>query len=385
MSWLANARAGEEGFSDVMRLAPNSHQDVAAAFQRRRCVPTLGLGQSHARRQPDAAGTQWAALRVQVAPWKLDTFSQSQMNIAPTLLTHPKFTMFRQALGQPNAVEYLLRLWGHCQSQKLGEDWGRVEPAYVEAICCWNGKPGELFEKLCAPFCGKAGWVVVKKNGHVIIAGWEEHNRSLLNSWSSGIKGGRPKSTRREPTANPQKTHGFPTANPQKTLLDLTRLDLIGLDVTGLDLEKASQVRPFGEVNCPPSLQEVLEHAKKLIPPCPAEVAEEFFRYWSGRNWMIKDRVHATDFRPLLASRWIFLQKQMESAPKKMAGAVSPVAQEIATRTRKQALEELIRTHSANPEGINFDEHCTVEQRRELTGYRREAEALTRSMAGKNL
>jgi hypothetical protein len=127
------------------------------------------------------------------------------MNIHPTLLAHAKFKIFKRDLkliGKHDALEYLHRLWAHCQTKQLGENWGKVSPDYVESIADWDGETGKLFEILTRKFCGKPGWVTVKKGGEVVITAWNEHNEYLINAWQNGRKGGRPTGTGRKPADN---------------------------------------------------------------------------------------------------------------------------------------------------------------------------------------
>lgn len=140
------------------------------------------------------------------------------MNIHPNLLQHPKFQMFKRGLKllrKYDALEYLLRLWSHCQTKQLGENWGPRSVEYVEVVADWDGEPGKLFELLNKPFCDKPGWIHID-SGNVIITGWNEHNEYLVNAWENGRKGGRPPKTAGKPAVNqpvtPPKTAGKPAA-----------------------------------------------------------------------------------------------------------------------------------------------------------------------------
>lgn len=127
------------------------------------------------------------------------------MNVHPGLVTHAKYKLFKRdlkSLGKTDALEYLHRIWAHCQTKQLGENWGKVSPDYVESIADWDGETGKLFEILAKEFCGKPGWVHVKRNGDVIITSWNEHNEYMVNAWENGRKGGRPPGTGRKPTGN---------------------------------------------------------------------------------------------------------------------------------------------------------------------------------------
>ena len=190
------------------------------------------------------------------------------MNVQANLATHPKFTMFRKAVGA-GAAEYLLRLWGHCQTMQRGENWGRMEARmmsdYVEAVCAWTGEPGKLFEALARKFCGKPGWVHVKKKaGALIVTNWEEHNGSLLKAWDNGGKGGRPL----KPGDNPRVKTPKPGDNPRVTRREPHENpigeDWIGEDWSGVGTEGARRpsIGAAGEADFPevvvPSVAEVV-------------------------------------------------------------------------------------------------------------------------------
>lgn len=295
------------------------------------------------------------------------------MNVHPSLPDHPKYLLYKQALGERggDALDFLMRIWGHCQTMKRGENWGRVGPDYVEAVARWTGEPGKLFCALAREFCGKPGWVYQQKNGDLIISNWAEHNRSLLRSWDAGTKGGRPRLSPRQPQENPKVFPRQPQENPT------------GLDLTGLDLSTEREgTRASGEVNCPAQLSEVIEHGKKLTPPASVEFCQEFFRYWQGRGWWMTDKVRMSDFRPVLESRWIeSLKKPANGRPGGASPLGNAVAASIDRRTRKGALERLIENHPANRESGSYNEGCTTEDRKDLTRLRAELENLTREIA----
>ena len=142
-----------------------------------------------------------------------DAVRNPLMNVHPSIITHAKFLILKrdlQELGRGDALEILVRIWGHCQLKQLGENWGKVSPEYVEAIAGWSGESGALFRILTKPFCGKPGWVSLRRSREVIITSWNEHNEYLVNAWNNGRKGGRPKGASGKPG-------GFPDGNPRAT------------------------------------------------------------------------------------------------------------------------------------------------------------------------
>ncbi len=246
------------------------------------------------------------------------------MIVEPSLTTHPKFQMFKRALGDPQALEYLLRLWGHCQLMRRGENWGKMNADYIEAVCAWSGEQGKLFKALSSEFCGKPGWIKVSAKGEVIIVGWEEHNRHLVTLWdnaSYGKRGGRPA---KKPIGNPMGYEKKPIGS-EKITHRPPRLDRIGEDRS--ECTEHPPVRPsdgeipegetagkpsahFAEI---PSLAEVLAFANGPAA-IPEKSARKFFEHyektaappWTDANgrrfqWQGKLASWATRDREVLA------------------------------------------------------------------------------------
>jgi hypothetical protein len=137
-----------------------------------------------------------------------------------------------------------------------------------------------------------------------------------------------------------------------------------------------------GEVNCPPVLAEVVRHGSTLIPACPEAVCHDFFDYWEGRGWRLSEKAAMADFRPILERHWRWVQKEAQTGRKTAVGK-SGAGAAIEARTRKASLEALIASHPANPESAGYNADCTAADRKNLTALRREAEAVTRQLAGK--
>ena len=53
--------------------------------------------------------------------------------------------------GGYGALEFLLRVWAHCQVKSRGSNWGKVTDRYLEISVRWPGAPGALFAALSAP------------------------------------------------------------------------------------------------------------------------------------------------------------------------------------------------------------------------------------------
>jgi hypothetical protein len=220
------------------------------------------------------------------------------MNVHPELISHWKYRLFKQELGTPDALEYLLCLWGKCQTMKRGENWGRVGPEYVEATLNWTGPPGKLFDALAKRYCDKAGWLHLDKRRNVIVTGWEEHNKSLLNRWENGAKGGRPAS---KPAANLQVNRRITGTKPAANLPQTsTGLDLTGDDVRGSTADSARA--PFPEAVIP-SVEEIIAHGAG-----PAGIPPEFCRHYHTQKQIKKTwtngRGVAVDWKLEVLSWW---------------------------------------------------------------------------------
>lgn len=132
------------------------------------------------------------------------------MIVDPDFLDHWRTGMVVDALGDPMAPMYILRLWSHCQERKA--DTFVMPTRGLKSQCKFPGD-AEAFEAALI----EAGFI--ERNGDSIyVCGWSEKNSSLLAAWANGQKGGRPKKeTQPKPTGNPAVTQGKPSANPDQT------------------------------------------------------------------------------------------------------------------------------------------------------------------------
>lgn len=135
------------------------------------------------------------------------------MIVDPDFLDHWRTGMVADAIGDPMAPIYILRLWAHCQERK--SDTFAMPPAGLKAQCKCPAA-ADVFEKalIDAGFLSRDGATIT-------VLGWAEKNASLIAAWENGSKGGRPKKnpaeTHGKPTGNPAVTHGQPSANPDET------------------------------------------------------------------------------------------------------------------------------------------------------------------------
>jgi hypothetical protein len=362
----------------------HSPDDVRAAF-----VSDVAVGREVTRGVPGAGDSQGTSVGVQVAPGRVDQVDEygyksksggQALNIQTSLLEHPKFLLFKASLGDhgSEALEILVRLWGYCQTHK-GENLGKASDEYLAAICKWTGDHKVLVSALFSDGCGKRGWLYRTKKGEVVVSGWEEHNAALVNAWKSGRFGGRPnvihQDTASKPEGNQKVIHQDTASKPEGPPY------LIGLDrINKKEGRKEAPAAEDGFFNCPPSLQEVLDHASRLVPEaCPPDVAQDFFNYYQGGGWFIRPGVRMADFRPMLANWWN-RRKRDDVLQKKVAAPIAGVALEISQRQRRAALEKLIQEHVANPQSLAFDSNCSKEHRQELLDFRRELEELVKKI-----
>jgi len=119
--------------------------------------------------------------------------------------------MVCDALGDPMAPMYILRLWAHCQERR--SDTFTMPPRGLKAQCRYQGD-ADAFEAALI----EAGFI--ERNGDTVhVCGWAEKNASLLAAWENGAKGGRP----RKQKHNPDETHGLANENPAVTQTEPTR------------------------------------------------------------------------------------------------------------------------------------------------------------------
>jgi hypothetical protein len=80
-------------------------------------------------------------------------------------------------------MEYLIRLWGFCQSEQRGQCLGTATAEDVELLCAWDDEPGKLFSALVA-----SKWLDKNDDGTIEVHDWDEHNRGLKSNWANGQK-----------------------------------------------------------------------------------------------------------------------------------------------------------------------------------------------------
>lgn len=139
------------------------------------------------------------------------------MIVDPDFLDHWRTGMLADALGDPMAPIYVLRLWGHCQERK--SDRFAMPARGLKAQCRYPGD-ADTFEAALieAKFIERDG-------DEIRVFGWAEKNASLLAAWANGGRGGRPKKTETEPTENQRVSQREPDANQVGTYAEPIRVD----------------------------------------------------------------------------------------------------------------------------------------------------------------
>lgn len=324
------------------------------------------------------------------------------MNVTPELVNHPRFHGLQQALQQaghpPVGMEVLVRLWGHCQVAQRGENWGKKDPAYVEQVARWTGKPGELFKILTADFFGEGPWVRVDKRGCVTVVNWEKHNMRLVSNWRLGPLGGRPKGKKNgspsQAKDNPKKTVGLPMDKP----LEWSGVDRSGGTKTsppapGLHPE-ANEGKGAKEVGGAAASKEYhwptlveWRAAGEMEGLTPEQIQMEWDnqeRKPAAERWRGIDverlRHHAAFVREQRRMRGTFVRGPGSEVPKN--GAQNPAAVRIGKENRAKELERLIAEHVANHQSEYAVAEPTEKERLELSCMRQALSELRAELAG---
>jgi len=326
------------------------------------------------------------------------------MNVTPELVNHPRFHGLQTALkaaGYPGlAMEVLVRLWGHCQVAQRGENWGKKDPLYIEAVARWEGKQGELFKILTTDFFGEGPWVRVDKRGIVSVVNWEKHNAKLVSAWKNGVYGGRPPKKQEvepsKPKVIPSKTHGFPVGSSRDKLLDRSGVDRSGgtntpppaggLHPQANQGEKAkegggavskeyhwptwAEWKAAGEMESLTTEQIQMEWDNQERKPA----AER----WRGID-VERLRHHAAFVREQRRMRGTFVRGPGSEVPKN--GPQNATAIRIGKENRAKELERLIGEHVANHQSEYAVAEPTEKERLDLSAMRQALSELRAELA----
>ena len=155
------------------------------------------------------------------------------MIVDPDFFDHWKTQMLCNALGEPSASLYVLRLWAFCHTRK-SDTFENMPPEGLKAVCRWVGDASQLEAELCrARF-------IYRDGATIIVHGWKEKNKALFKNWVNGAKGGRPKSSQNNPNETQNEiglTQTEPNGNPEETQngVGFLRVDKKGEEKRGQD------------------------------------------------------------------------------------------------------------------------------------------------------
>jgi hypothetical protein len=191
------------------------------------------------------------------------------MIVKSTLPDHWKVRELKRLSGRTEVVEWLIRLWGSCETRR-NRPFETENPEVISATCCFDGDPSEF-----------VGWLLklkfLEKSGsELIVRGWAEYNAQLIASWKNGKRGGRPE------------THGLSLGNPEVTQNRFGLPDKIRLD----KIREEKRERTLSRPTSPPELSELQEYCRTLS--MRDSDAEAIHDYWlangfkTGKN-LIRD------------------------------------------------------------------------------------------------
>jgi hypothetical protein len=307
----------------------------------------------------------------------------SLMKVESEIFTHPKFVRFRKMVGA-GALEYLCKLWGHCEPTQRGEHWKNADAEYVEAICGWESDKNLLFDSLKV-----CGWIKREKRG-VRICGWEEHNWRRVSNWYIGKKGGRPKKTQGKPNDNPRVSVGKPNDNPTQT-----PSELIGTEMIGNEYKEGGSADPTpqlafstsGTGNHPGTIPpdgEVLNFAVKWpgepasgTPKMPIEFVREWLAKMNGRTvgWPLQwDRALISEWR----------SKHATWGKKRVNGSKNGAPNILDLKTQLQAIDRRLVTHPANEESATFGGQCSAEEHADFENLLKMKGEIERKLRGED-
>lgn len=158
------------------------------------------------------------------------------MIIDPDFLDHWRTGMVVDALQDPMAPMYIMRLWAHCQERK--SDTFAMPVRGLKAQCKFPGD-AQAFEDALID----AGFIE-RQGDSIHVCGWADKNAALLAAWENGTKGGRPrKKTQEKPMGYPDETHGKPSANQTETQTKPIREEKSREEPSSLRSEGTARVR----------------------------------------------------------------------------------------------------------------------------------------------
>ena len=119
------------------------------------------------------------------------------MIVEPDLTNHPKFIQLKSQVGDV-AMEFLVRLWTHCQQNRRSQFWRGANSDYVEVVCTGRGERGRVFAAL-----RDCRWIHERPDG-IEVHDWDKHNASLIARWKRDARPAQPSA--QTPAQTPDRT-----------------------------------------------------------------------------------------------------------------------------------------------------------------------------------
>ncbi len=189
------------------------------------------------------------------------------MIVTPEFPTHWKTQRLVEITRDRSAPLAVLNGWAYCQVSRTWQ-FPEMTVEQLAGVCRW----GEM-QPPCDEAMLEAGFIVRFRNGFA-FHDWEQVNSQLIQKWTCGKRGGRPKSTagnRKQTGKNrPVSSGNRPVSSGNRERTDQTRSDKIRSDETGLEALSAPIVNI---VNAPGMESDLTKLTKEALPRVAREIA----------------------------------------------------------------------------------------------------------------
>ena len=132
------------------------------------------------------------------------------MIVEPGFFYHWKTRLLVQITADPSAPMMVLKLWAYCQTRRKWE-FSDLDDDTLSIICECSGKIEEL-----KPILTRCKFVH-QVDDTLVVNDWQFYNRTLINSWNNGLKGGRPKRYKTKPMGSSGLLLKQPTLSKSKS------------------------------------------------------------------------------------------------------------------------------------------------------------------------
>ena len=213
------------------------------------------------------------------------------MIIEPGLPDHWKVKEFKRLSGRSDAVEWLIRLWGACQTRK--STWYDADkPSVISSTCCFDGDPNQfvewllnvgVLEKETHRLTQSQNGLTQNGVGLLAVHDWEKHNAKYVANWKNGEKGGRPADQPPEPKKT-QLEIGVHRRKEGIEGIERTegeREESLPLPLTP---QKSSSTKTKKRTFQSPSLSEFVAHG--VARGASEQDCQEQFQIWQDGNWL---------------------------------------------------------------------------------------------------